>query len=69
MLDAVSCMLNVIFLHLLKPKCLKGKEKKMKAETIILMLIKGNIVEGSIYLIQNFSEVIFLLAHTLGIKY
>lgn len=28
MLDAVSCMLNVIFLNLLKPKCLKGKEKK-----------------------------------------
>lgn len=60
MLDTVSSMLNVIFLPLLKLKCLKGKEK-MKAETM-LILREENVVEGSIHLSHNFSEIIFSFA-------
>lgn len=40
----------------------------MKVETILFMLIDENVVEGSIHVIQNFSEIMFSLALTLTIK-
>lgn len=67
MLDTVSSMLNVIFLQLLKHKCLKGKEKNESRNNFYVNKRKYSRKFNLSH--SEFSEVIFSLAHTLSIKY